>query len=60
MVPLDVKYCGLKGWHKPRGPHYYPVLLKLLDYKLPGCNHGDVNIYRLPKVSSELYMDNLN
>jgi hypothetical protein len=54
------EYCGLKGRHKPGGPHYYPALMKPLDYELPGCNHGDVDIYRLPRASSELYMDNLN
>ena len=52
-------YCGLKGRHKPGGPHYYPTLLKPIDYNLPGCDHGDVDVYRLPKASTKLYHDNL-
>ena len=54
------EYCGLKGRHKPGGPHYYPALLKPLDYNLPGCDHGDVDVYRLPQVSAELYFKNLH
>ena len=54
------EYCRLKGRHKPGGLHYYPALLKPLDYDLPGCNHGDVNIYRLPQASVQLYFENLH
>jgi hypothetical protein len=54
------EYCGLKGRHKPGGPHYYPALLKPLDYDLPGCNHSDVDVYCLPRASAVLYRDNLN
>ena len=54
------EYCGLKGRHKPGGPHYYPALLKPLDYDLPGCNHGDVDVYRLPQASVQLYFENLH
>ena len=54
------EYCGLQGRHKPGGLHYYPMLLKPLNYDLPGCNHGDVNIYGLPQASVQLYFENLH
>ena len=54
------KYCGLRGQHKPGGPHYYPALLKPMDYALPGCNHNDVDIYKLPKASPGQYYKNLD
>lgn len=53
------EYCGLKGRHKPGGPHYYPALLKPIGYTLPGCDHGDVDVYHLPKVSSQRYDANI-
>ena len=54
------EYCGLRGRHKPGGPHYYPALLKPLNYALPGCDYNNINAYNLPKASSGLYTDNLN
>ena len=36
------------------------MLLKPLDYDLPGCNHGDVDVYRLPQASVQLYFENLH
>ena len=54
------EYCGLQGRHKPGGLHYYPMLLKPLDYNLPGCNHGDGDVYRLPQTSVQLYFKNLH
>ena len=53
------EYCGLRGRHKPGGPHYYPALLKPMNYTLPGCDHGDVDIYHLPKASSRQYDENI-
>ena len=54
------EYCGLRGQHKPGGPHYYPALLKPLNYTVPGCDHNDIDAYNLPKASSGLYTNNLN
>jgi hypothetical protein len=53
------EYCGLTGRHKPGGPHYYPALLKPLEYELDGCSHPDINVYELPKASRLLYAMNL-
>ncbi|KAH8989747.1 hypothetical protein EDB92DRAFT_1784837, partial [Lactarius akahatsu] len=54
------EYCGLRGRHKPGGPHYYPALLKPTDYALPGCDHDNVDVYNLPKASSRQYSEGLN
>ena len=54
------EYCGLKGRHKPGGPHYYPALLKPTNYDLAGCDHDDVDIFSLPSASRCLYSQNLN
>ncbi|KAL6308758.1 hypothetical protein BKA93DRAFT_815112 [Sparassis latifolia] len=43
----------------PGGSHYYPALLKPLDYDVEGCDHDDINIHSLPACSSEKYMENL-
>ncbi len=53
------EYCGLRGQHKPGGPHYYPALLRPSGEDLTGCNHADVDVYALPKASTRLYFDNL-
>jgi hypothetical protein len=53
------EYCGLKGRHKPGGPHYYPALLKPLNYDLAGCDHGNVDVYRMPTTSPAFYFTNL-
>ncbi len=54
------EYCGLKGRHKPRGLHYYPALLKPLNYDLPGCSHDDIDAFQLPRASPGLYHANLD
>ena len=54
------EYCGLRGRHKAGGPHYYPALLRPLNYALPGCDHNNIDVYNLPKASSGLHTDNLN
>ncbi|CDO77865.1 hypothetical protein BN946_scf184612.g2 [Trametes cinnabarina] len=35
-------YCALRGRRKPHGAHYYPAMLKPLNYFERGCDHGDV------------------
>ncbi|CDO70170.1 hypothetical protein BN946_scf185009.g21 [Trametes cinnabarina] len=35
-------YCPLRGRRKPNGPHYYPAMLKPLNYYERGCDHQDV------------------
>lgn len=35
-------YCALRGRRKPHGPHYYPAMLKPLNYYERGCDHDDV------------------
>ena len=54
------EYCGLRGCHKPGGPHYYPALRKPLNYKLSGCNYNDIDIYELPVASQWLYLRKLD
>src|SRR6201996_313769 len=54
------EYCGLRGRHKPGGPHYYPALRKPRNYDLPGCSHNDVDVFGLPSASRRLYISNLN
>ncbi|CDO74927.1 hypothetical protein BN946_scf184706.g6 [Trametes cinnabarina] len=36
-------YCLLRGRRKPRGSHYYPAMLKPLNYYERGCDHPDVS-----------------
>ncbi|OSD02895.1 hypothetical protein PYCCODRAFT_1444946 [Trametes coccinea BRFM310] len=36
-------YCLLRGRRKPRGSHYYPAMLKPLNYYERGCDHDDVS-----------------
>ena len=53
-------YCPTPGRHKPNGPHYYPALLKPIDYVMPGCDHDDLP-YTISMISSsQLYLSNLN
>lgn len=54
------KYCGLRGRHKPGGPHYYPTLLKPIDYSLPRCDHDNVNVYNFPRLSAQQYIESIN
>ena len=37
-------FCGMKGRHKPGGPHYYPALLKPNNYAVEGSDHPDVDV----------------
>jgi hypothetical protein len=52
-------YCPLKGRHKPGGSHYYPALLKPVNYQVDGCDHDDVDASDVQSTSSETYQKNL-
>jgi hypothetical protein len=52
-------YCPLTGRHKPGGSHYYPALLKPVDYHVEGCDHDDVELSNISTTSAELYKVNL-
>jgi hypothetical protein len=52
-------YCPLKGRRKPGGSHYYPALLKPLDYDVDGCNHADINPHDIGPRCFENYEANL-
>ncbi len=51
-------YCPTPGRHKTNGPHYYPALLKPMDYNITGCNHSDFSHFSLT-VSHNHYFTNL-
>ncbi|EJD40588.1 hypothetical protein AURDEDRAFT_69965, partial [Auricularia subglabra TFB-10046 SS5] len=52
--------CSMLGRHKPsQGGHHYPVMLKPVDYNVPGCNHPDYDPANLPPVYSANYAANL-
>lgn len=53
-------YCGITGRHKPGGSHYYPALLKPHNYQVEGCDHGDIDPYKIAACSSERYFQNLH
>jgi len=52
-------YCGLPGRREPQGKHYFPALLKPVDYDIDGCLHGDVDIKDIPEASCDRYHHNL-
>ena len=52
-------YCGLPGRREPQGKHYFPALLKPVDYDIDGCLHEDVEIKNIPQVSCDQYHENL-
>lgn len=52
-------YCGLRGHHEHQGKHYFPALLKPLDYDVPDCMHGDINVKNLPVPLRVQYHENL-
>lgn len=52
-------YCPVPGRHKPNGSHYYPALLKPIDYVMPGCDHDDLSHYIPLSTSPTLYLSNL-
>ncbi|KAG6823184.1 hypothetical protein H0H92_011113, partial [Tricholoma furcatifolium] len=52
-------YCPVKGRHKPGGSHYYPALLKPLNYMVEGCEHDDIHPGDIVGGSAEEYEKNL-
>ncbi|KAG2106829.1 uncharacterized protein F5147DRAFT_746242 [Suillus discolor] len=49
-----------EGCHKPgAGRHYYPALLKPINYDHAGSNHPDIDVKSLPAASSGNYLENL-
>jgi hypothetical protein len=52
-------YCGLPGRCELHGKHYFPAILKPNNYNVDGCMHVDVDIWSLPRASSEIYNTNL-
>jgi len=52
-------YCGLPGRREPQGKHYFPALLKPVNYDVEGSMHADINIKTLPRASSDVYAANL-
>ena len=52
-------YCPTKGRHKPGGGHYFPAHLKPDHYNIPGCDHNDIDVRNIPRVSSIEYKENL-
>ena len=53
-------YCGMQGRRERQGKHYFPALLKPLDYDVPGCMHADIDVEHLPIPSREQYLENLH
>jgi hypothetical protein len=52
-------FCSLPGRRKEGKPHYYPALLKPINYSVEGSNHPDIKIKDLPSMSSEDYEQKL-
>ncbi|CDO78075.1 hypothetical protein BN946_scf185020.g1 [Trametes cinnabarina] len=47
-------YCRLRGRRKPRASHYYPVMLKPLNYCERGCDHPDVSFMEILETTPGL------
>jgi hypothetical protein len=52
-------FCSLPGRHKRGKPHYYPALLKPINYAIAGSDHPDIDINDLPSMSSKDYEQKL-
>ena len=52
-------YCGMAGRREAQGKHYFPVLLKPLNYEVEGSMHADIDIWCLPSPSRQQYSINL-
>ena len=53
-------YCPVKGRRKEGGTHYYPALLRPLNYAVEGCTHDTIHPSQLPlSPSPEAYEHNL-
>ena len=52
-------FCSLPGCHKQGKPHYYPALLKPINYSVKGSDHPDIDINKLPSMSTKVYKQGL-
>lgn len=52
-------YCPITGRHKPGGSHYYPAMLKPINYTIEGSDHDDLSYANLPTCSPQKYFENL-
>jgi len=52
-------YCGMQGRREHHGTHYFPALLKPLNYNVSGCTHGDIDVKNLLVPSRKRYHENL-
>jgi len=55
-------YCDLPGRRRDRDPHYYPVMLKPLNYTVAGCLHDDISfqdLHRFRQNTAGRYSANL-
>jgi hypothetical protein len=52
-------YCDVVGRHKQGCGHYYPALLKPVDYNVPDCDHDDIPVESVCGGSSQEYLANL-
>lgn len=46
-------FCPQRGRRKPRGSHYYPAMLKPLNYHERGCDHDDIPLRPPPLREGE-------
>ncbi len=53
-------YCATPGRHKPNGTHYYPALLKPVNYTVEGCDHPDLSHFSATSSDTDHYYTNLN
>lgn len=53
-------YCSVKGQHKDCGNHYYPALLKPVNYSVEGSDRYDANATHLPIGNVNDYLNGLN
>jgi hypothetical protein len=49
-------YCGSKRHCEEHGKHYFPALLKPVNYAVRDYDHPDIDIRYLPKPSWEKYL----
>jgi hypothetical protein len=57
MVSLDAVYIALS---QAGINHYYPALMKPVNYVMPGCDHDDLPFTISAVSPSNLYLSNLN
>jgi hypothetical protein len=52
-------FCSLPGRHKKGKSHYYPALLKPINYSVQGSDHSDIDVNNLPTMSRKVYEQKL-